>query len=155
MGRSQKYQPRKRYIYALLFHHTHCAYIGQSIHPYKRLKQHELPSGGWCNQSFQMVVLGDITGTQSDAEVYEQAWRLKAVQSGWGVYGLPPNVRVDPRRKANMYVRATAMRLSWPREHLPPNTPWKRALAWIAGLYALATVLWFAVQYPWGTVFGP
>lgn len=118
---SEKRQRRIRHIYALLFSNN-CCYIGQSVNLNRRLAQHKHRNGKWGRQKFYMVRLDKIKGTYADGEDLECAWRCCAQRQGWTIYGLPPNIVVDPLRKLNSK-RSKLMRACvWPRKH--------RAVGW-------------------------
>lgn len=114
--RDQKYHPRPRHLYALLFPNG-CAYIGQTVDLRKREQQHRRPAGGWRGQSFTCVHLGTVETTQAVAEDYEHAWRYTAHQAGWRIYAKPPGVVVNPRRQMTSQRYALARSLRWPTQH--------------------------------------
>lgn len=128
MGRSQKYHPRKRTLYALLFPNGHC-YIGQTADPKQREQQHRRPTGGW-NRPFDFQVLGEMVGTETQAADYECAWRLCAQASGWRIYGKPPGIVVNPRRVANGTHNRLARTLRWPLETAQKTMSW---WPWVIG----------------------
>ena len=141
MGRAQKYYKRRRYIYGLFFP-TGAVYIGQSVDPMRRTKEHLSPGGGWHGAQFRMRVLHEFKGTESDGQHLEGAYRLIAVRKGFKVYGLP-HVFVNPFRRATIYQRAAALHLPWPKdERVGFRVPW----GWV-GLVTLAVFvtykLWF------------
>lgn len=113
---SEKRQRRTRYIYALLFSNN-CCYIGQSVDLSRRLAQHKHRNGKWGRQKFYMVRLDKIKGTYADAEDLECAWRCCAQRQGWTIYGLPPNIVVDPSRKLNSRRSGLLRKCVWPRKH--------------------------------------
>lgn len=115
--RDQKYWPRDRVLYALLFPNG-CCYIGQSVDPRKREAQHRSASGGW-SMPFDLIVLGTCHGTQAEASDHEHAWRLAAVAHGWRVYALPPGVLCNPARQASLQHHRLSKRFRkrWPRAH--------------------------------------
>lgn len=116
--RNQKYLPRPRYLYALFFNGG-CCYVGQTIDLLNREKQHRGSRGGWQGRPFQFVPLGQMVGTQADAEVHEYAWRYKAFQKGWRIYAKPPGVLIrDPRRRTTWHMKNLAHGFMW-----PANTP--------------------------------
>jgi len=94
--RNQKYLPRPRHLYALFFNGG-CCYVGQTVDLLNREKQHRGSRGGWQGRPFQFVPLGQMVGTQADAEVHEYAWRYKAHLKGWRIYAKPPGMLIrDP-----------------------------------------------------------
>ena len=137
-GRSQKYQDRPRYLYALFFQNGAC-YIGQSVNLKTRLDQHRLPSGGWMGAIFQMVQLDVVNGTQQQAEEHEFAWRYKAQNAGWIIYGKPPSVVVDATRHMSLKGRLLALRMKWPNEYRRTVRLWP----WTAGILAIAVLFLF------------
>lgn len=116
MTNSEKRQHRIRYIYALLFSNN-CCYIGQSVNLNRRLAQHKHRNGKWGRQKFYMVRLDKIKGTYTAAEDLECAWRCCAQRQGWTIYGLPPNIVVDPSRKLNRRRSQLLQTCVWPRKH--------------------------------------
>ncbi len=116
--RNQKYKKRTRYIYALLFTNG-CCYIGQTVDTDRRFREHKSQHGGWGYMAdyFTPIVLSEIHATQQEAEDHEFAWRFKANKNGWDIYGLPPNIKVSPRRKMNWRRRLIATRCKWPSKH--------------------------------------
>jgi len=65
--------------------------------------------------------LGQVVGTQADAEVHEYAWRYKAFLKGWRIYAKPPGVLIrDPRRRTTWQMKNLAHGLPGqsPRQHL-------------------------------------
>lgn len=121
MGRSQKYHVRTRYLYALVFDSGH-VYIGQSVDPYEREKQHRRAAGGWCGKPFRLLVLGQIEGTEKDAKEHEHAWRLTASRAGWRIYASPPGIEVNPRRQSGLKRWWLSQSLQWPE----PRAAWWR-----------------------------
>ena len=115
-GRSQKHLRRKRCLYALLFENG-CAYIGQSVDPRERERQHRKPAGGWCGKAFIFVPLGVMEGTELQATDYEYAWRHKAGMHGWTIYGKPPDVVVKHGRRMTLRRHFIACSVRWPRKH--------------------------------------
>jgi predicted GIY-YIG superfamily endonuclease len=105
---------RKRYLYALFFPNG-CAYIGQTVDPMAREKQHRAPSGGWCDAPFEFVVLSSMDGTQAQAEEYEFAYRWKANRRGWALYGRPhvPIRRIRRHLTPSRWLLACG--LPWPK----------------------------------------
>lgn len=138
-GRSQKYHPRKRYLYALLFHNG-CAYIGQSVDPTEREKQHRRRAGGWCGRPFKCIPLGSIVGTEAEAADYEHAWRHRASMSGWKIYAKPPGIVVNPRRQMSAKRYAISYKLRWPSEH------GRSQVGRMAGWLVLASALTYGVS---------
>ena len=115
-GRSQKYHARQRHHYALLFNNG-CAYIGQSVNPAEREKQHRRQAGGWCGRQFQCISLGSIEGTEAQASDYEHAWRHVAAKNGWKIYAKPPGIVVNHHRQMSARRYAIAWKLRWPVRH--------------------------------------
>ncbi len=113
---SEKRQHRIRHIYALLFPNN-CCYIGQSVNLNRRLAQHRHRNGKWGRQTFYMVRLDKIKGTYADAEDLECAWRCCAQRQGWSIYGLPPNIVVDPARRLNRKRSQLLRQCVWPRKY--------------------------------------
>lgn len=114
-GRSQKYHPRDRHLYALLFQDGGC-YVGQSVDVAQREKQHRGRAGGW-GRPFQCIPLGSIHGTEEQAKDYEHAWRHVAASNGWRIYAKPPGLVVNHRRQMTPKRYLIAQGLRWPREH--------------------------------------
>lgn len=114
--RDQGYHPRDRHIYALLFPSGH-AYIGQTVDLNARIQQHRRPAGGWGSRTFEAIHLDTRHATHAEAEDYEQAWRERARREGWGIYGKPPGIVVDPRRRMTKRRYQIASKLKWPRKH--------------------------------------
>lgn len=121
---AEAYRKRKRMIYALFFSHPDGCYIGQSVDPKRRARQHALPSGQW-NKPFTMAVLTSGEWTKEEAELMERAYRLKAVRKGWRVYGLP-HVFINPQKRATLQERWTSLFLPWPKKWVRriPLWPW-------------------------------
>lgn len=115
-SRPEKKRIRIRYIYALLFANN-CCYVGQSVDLKRRLGQHTHRKGNWQQQKFTMIQLDRIKGTYADAEDLECAWRCCAQRNGWTIYGLPPNIVVDPSRKLNRRRSQLLQRCVWPHKH--------------------------------------
>lgn len=112
--RNQKYLPRPRYLYAFFFNGG-CCYVGQTVDLLNREKQHRGSRGGWQGRPFQFVPLGQMVGTQADAEVHEYAWRYKAHLKGWRIYAKPPGMLIrDPRRRTTWHMQNLALGLAWP-----------------------------------------
>jgi len=112
--RNQKYLPRPRHLYALFFNRG-CCYVGQTVDLLNREKQHRSPRGSWQGRPFQFVPLGQMVGTQADAEVHEYAWRYKAFRKGWRIYSKPPGLLIrDPGRRSTFEVRRLAGTYVWP-----------------------------------------
>lgn len=125
LGRSQKYHARQRHLYALLFENG-CAYIGQSVDPQERERQHRRPTGGWCGREFRFVHLGVIEGTEAQACDFEHAWRHRAAVNGWTIYAKPPGMEVNHRRQMNLRRYLIAWTLRWPAKH-SRNLSWRMA----------------------------
>lgn len=136
MSRSQKYSPRKRYLYALKLDHKR-VYIGQTIDIGRRHKEHRRD---W-SYPFQMIELGSIVGTQADAEEYEYAWRYRAGRSGFRVLCKSPTsadvFEVNPARRMDRQRYRIASTLRWPMEHRAGRGWWQ----WIAGAAVLLLLL--------------
>jgi len=120
----QKYTPRKRYLYALIFDRKR-VYIGQSIDLGRRYREH---SRDWC-WPFHLVPLGSIRGTYADAEEYEYAWRYRAGREGFRVLGKSQDnsdiYEIDPRRRMNHDRYRIASTLRWPEEHRRRVRRWR------------------------------
>ena len=114
-GRDQKYLPRDRHLYALLFQDGGC-YVGQSVDVGQREKQHRSRTGGW-GRDFQCVHLGTIHGSEDQAKDHEHAWRHVAASNGWRIYAKPPRMVVNHRRQMSPRRYVIAKGLKWPREH--------------------------------------
>lgn len=114
--RDQKYHPRPRHLYALLFENG-CAYIGQTVNLRQREQQHRRPAGGWGGKAFQCVHLGTVEDTEAVAVDFEHAWRHVAAQAGWRIYAKPPGVVVNHRRQMTPQHYALARSLRWPSSH--------------------------------------
>lgn len=87
MGYLENMDVRERAVYALIFADERC-YIGQSIDPKRRFKQHGFPSSGW-DESFQPVILQTDYHNVWNANRLEFAWRWAAHLAGWRVYAKP------------------------------------------------------------------
>ena len=139
-GRDQGHRRRRRHIYALLFSNG-CCYIGQSVDPEQRARQHRGPQGGW-RFPFELVLLEEVVDTRLACEEHEYAWRLVAQRAGWRIYGRPPDVLVDPRRRTTPQRLALAQTLQWPPAHVRVSW-WVRSacgLGALAGAWAVALV---------------
>ncbi len=112
-GRSEKYRPRTRHIYALLFENG-CCYVGQSTDLKRRETQHRRPDGGWQDQRFTMLHLASLVGTTAQAEDHEYAWRYTAQRAGWNIYGKPPNIRVNTVLRMTPARMEIAKQCRWP-----------------------------------------
>lgn len=151
MSRAQKYKPRRRHLYALLFDRRR-VYIGQTIDLGRRQKEHKRD---WC-YPFQMVELGSIMGTQADAEEYEYAWRYRAGRSGFRVLAKSPRsadiFEINPRRRMTWRRHRIASQLRWPSEHRAGWGWWP----WIVIAAILLTVLsWPSIGKPLATASSP
>lgn len=143
--RDQGYHRRDRHIYALLFPTGH-AYIGQTVDFRARVQQHRRPAGGWGSKTFEAVKLDKRFVTHKEAEDYEQAWRERARRAGWTIYGKPPGIVVDPRRRMTQRHYQIARKLKWPRKHRKFGVI--QALGWglvltflvLVGLFVLGSV---------------
>lgn len=135
-GRTQKYRTRPRHLYALLFQNGAC-YIGQTVNLRTRLAQHRLPSGGWMGAQFELVHLGQVNGTQQQAEDHEYAWRYKAQSAGWIVYAKPPSIIIDASRRMTMKRRLLSLGMRWPRNYRRTLGLWP----WAAGTLAVAAMV--------------
>lgn len=111
-GRSERYHARPRTLYVLLFDDGGC-YIGQSANPKQREAQHRSVRGGW-GRPFRFHELETMQGTKAEAEVFEQAWRVVAQNAGWRIYGKPPRLTVNPRRRLTPHVRLLVLQRRWP-----------------------------------------
>lgn len=114
LGRSERYHARPRTLYALLFDDGGC-YVGQSANPRQREAQHRSARGGW-GRPFRFHALETMQGTKAEAEAFEQAWRVVAQNAGWRIYGKPPRLAVNPRRRLSPRVKALVMQRRWPLE---------------------------------------
>jgi hypothetical protein len=132
-GRAQKYERRERVLYALVFKKEWKGrvYIGQTIDANRRAKQH----GRAWPVPFDFVELGRMTGTQSDGEDFEYAWRLRAGLAGCVVvaqtWAGETFVVSDTGARMTDERWAIAGRLKWPRE-LRQRAPWAWLWNWIA-----------------------
>lgn len=128
----EKYIPRKRYLYALLFDHKR-VYIGQSIDLRRRNREHER-DWSW---PFKMVPLGSMIGTRADAEEYEYAWRYRAGREGFRVLCKAQDghdiFEIDPRQRMDSHRLRIASTLKWPAEHKRKFRWWP----WLAGAAVL------------------
>lgn len=119
--RNQKYLPRPRHLYALFFNGGGC-YVGQTVDLVQREKQHRSSRGGWQGRPFQFAPLGQMVGTQADAEVHEYAWRYKAFRKGWRIYSKPPGLLIrDPGRRSTFEVRRLSGTYAWPANAPAPG----------------------------------
>lgn len=128
---------RDRYIYALLFFND-CCYIGQSVDTNRRLREHILKSG-W-DKKFVMLKLDKVKGTYYDAEDYEYAWRACAQKNGWKIYGLPPDVIVDPSRRMNAKRNKILSKLIWPKIATLRKRKIRKFFSWLFFLGALVGI---------------
>lgn len=100
-----------RYIYALIFADERC-YIGQSINPRRRFRQHATVEG-W-EEDFETLILDHTFGNYWDAGFLEYAWRWVAHRAGWRTYSAPgiysESLDVVVRDGAKRH----ALSLSWP-----------------------------------------
>ena len=140
-GRSQKYHKRRRYLYALIFDNG-CIYIGQTVNPKNREKQHLSVKGGWLNESFTYHLLNSVDGTQAQTEDYEHAWRLVANARGRRVYGLPPNIVINPRKQATFKRSLLSWVLNYSYQASIFGIAWMR---WISFTF-LFIVCFFIIQ---------
>lgn len=136
-GRSERHQARPRTLYALLFDDGGC-YIGQSADPRQREAQHRSKRGGW-GRPFRFHVLETMRGTKTEAETFEQAWRVVAQNAGWRIYGKPPRLAVNPRRRLTSRVKALMIKRRWPLE-TRGVAPSER-LGWWGWLFVLAAAI--------------
>lgn len=141
----QQQRTRQRHIYALLFANS-CCYVGQSVNLSRRLRQHRHKPGGWGNQKFTMIKLGCVNGTYAQAEEHEFAWRLCAQKNGWTIYGLPPNIVVNPQLKATRNRLALAQRCVWPKRHKVVRA----SLGKLGGKIVVAVGVWAALVVHFG-----
>ena len=130
-GRSQKYLPRDRILYALLFPNDYC-YIGQSVDVMKREQQHRGPKGGWRQKKFRCLVLGNIHGTEKDAVEMEHAWRIVAARNGWKVYAKPPDIVCNPMRQATQNRHRLSRDLRWPVISRRSRGGWGKWVFWLS-----------------------
>lgn len=136
MSRAQKYKPRRRHLYALMFDRRR-VYIGQTIDLGRRQKEHRRD---WC-WPFEMIELGSIVGTQAEAEEYEYAWRYRAGRSGFRVIAKSPRsvdiFEINPRRRMDSQRYRLASTLRWPSDHRAGWGWWP----WVAIAAALMLIL--------------
>lgn len=111
MSGIEKYRIRKRYLYVLIFKKSNRCYVGQSVNPKRRDRQH---AQTWGKEKYTMFILNAIYGNYADAEEFEYAWRYKAYQKGIDVYGLP-GIIVKPQNRMTPERQAIAKKLKWPR----------------------------------------
>jgi len=121
----------QRFLYALIFPGHRC-YIGQTTRLQQRWGEHRR---AWP-EPFEPLLLGSIVGTYDEAVDYEHAWRFRAADNGFRVYGeAGGDYFVNPRRQMNADRYAIARHCRWPR-------PWWHRLAHIiAAILALLVVL--------------
>ena len=110
--RYEQEQYRRRYLYALIFKHGPYCYIGQTVNPKRRHGQHR---NTWGKKKFSMHILNSIQGNKQEAEEFEYAWRYVAYKKGFNVYGLPPDIVVNPELRMNSDRLDLVRRLKWPR----------------------------------------
>ena len=136
MSRAQKYKPRRRYLYALMFDRKR-VYIGQTIDIGRRHKEHRRD---W-NYPFRMIELGSIVCTQADAEEYEYAWRYRAGRTGFSVLCKSPTSSdifvINPACRMDRQRHRIASTLRWPKEHRAGRSRWP----WVAGAVVLLFLL--------------
>lgn len=89
---------------------------------------------------FKWAILGEMEGTQEQAEGYEIAWRYKASRNGWAIYGLPPNIQVSPTGLMTLRHYLLAFGLRWPKRH---KRNWGKTI--LIGL-GLAMILIFGIE---------
>lgn len=142
LGRSEKYYPLPRSLYALKFPNERAVYVGQSKDHQERFKQHARGSGGW-NRTFEPILLSEMVGTFADAESHEKAWRLVLQREGWRIYGKPPGIIVRPERLATAGVRYIAMSLKTPDalKLKRLRIPYTQIFLWMFGLVVALKVL--------------
>jgi len=134
----EKYLPRKRYLYALMFDHKR-VYIGQSIDLGRRNREH---SCDWA-WPFKMIMLGSMIGTRADAEEYEYAWRYRAGREGFQVLCKSPDnadiFEIDPTQRMDSHRYRIASTLRWPAEHRRKFRwwPWLVAALVLAALHLI------------------
>ena len=150
MAGGQKYQHRRRILYALLFDSGR-AYIGQTIEPRRREKEHRR---AW-QEPFRFMRLGQMDGTESQAVEHEYAWRWLAHRAGYAVLaksrGGAPFIVRNPRARMNDERFRIASGHRWPRawrRRSPLAWLWQW-LAWQSGALAGCWLL-LQVQVPAG-----
>lgn len=136
MGRDEKYHPRERHLYALIFSGRRC-YVGQTVDTRRRWNQHR----ALWRQPFTPVVLASLVGTHADAEEHEYAWRIAAHQRGWRVYG-KPGVFVNPMRRAHGRRWALARACRWPEGIGAPRGRFRGLWVGFWVLVVLAALAW-------------
>lgn len=142
MSGRQRYERRPRHIYALLFE-SGCAYIGQTVDPRRRERQHRR---AWT-APFTYRELGTMVGTYAEAEDHEYAWRYAARRAGWRVIATTLAGSVisikDPARRMTAWRYRLAADCRWPvaSERRRRGAGWLlRWLGWQSA--AIATVLY-------------
>lgn len=150
-GRGQKYAQRERVLYALIFKGAWKgrAYIGQTVEPKRREKAHKK---AWA-EPFDMVELGRMTGSQSQGEDFEYAWRLRAGVAGYVV--IAQSWAGETFAVSDTYTRMTddrwaiAGRLKWPWR-LRRRHPFAWARDWLFWQAAGLAGCWLLSRLPMG-----
>lgn len=114
---------RRRYLYVLLFKGEDTCYVGQTVCPPRRRREHRL---AWHGKRFTMYVVGHVKGTYSQAEDAEYAWRAKAQEQDLKIYGSPQGYFVDSSHRLTPARLAALARLRWPAK----LTPQASGLGW-------------------------
>lgn len=147
-GRAQKYERRSRVLYALLFESGR-VYIGQTVEAKRRAKEH----GRTWAEPFRFVQLEEMTGTQSEAEDHEFAWRHRASLAGYVVvaksWAGETFVVSDTRQRMDDERWTIAERLRWPRE-LRMRKPWAWVRDWLFWQAAGLAGCWLLLRLPIG-----
>lgn len=145
-GRAQKHERRIRVLYALLFD-TGRVYIGQTTDSKRRTKEHQR---AWATP-FRFVPLEEMTGTQSEAEDHEFAWRHRAASAGYVVvaksWAGETFVISDTRNRMDEARWAIAGRLRWPKE-LRLRNPWAWLRDWLFWQTAGLAGCWMLLRLP-------
>lgn len=145
-GRAQKYEARSRVLYALLFEAGR-VYIGQTTDPKRREKEHRR---AWA-APFRFAQLEAMTGTQSEAEDHEFAWRHRAACAGYVVvaknWAGETFVVSDTHNRMDETRWAIAGRLRWPKE-LRKRNRWAWLRDWLFWQTAGLAGCWVLLRLP-------
>lgn len=105
-GEREKIQ---RYIYALIFPDSRC-YIGMSIDPHRRFKEHRRAFA----DEFRPFVIDEVFGNTRQAGFREHAWRYAAFLAGWNVYeSAPCNPYENLAERVRINTKKHAETLTW------------------------------------------